>query len=148
MIRIATVSDCHALANLEQQCFGSHAWTMDMLISEINNTYCTVLAYTNTEGDIVGYLSARVAGSVVEISNIAVAVNSRRQGIARQLLEALHNQYLTTCDSVMLEVSVNNSIAVALYNSCGYTIVATRHNFYAEGRYASRDAYTMIHTLQ
>ncbi len=148
MIRLATVADSYALASLEQQCFGEHGWTADMLISEINNTYSTVVAYTNTEGDIVGYLSARVASSVVEISNIAVAVNSRRQGIARQLLEFLHNMHVYTCDSVMLEVSIDNSSAVALYNSCGYITVATRHNFYAEGRYASRDAYTMIHTLQ
>ncbi len=148
MIRQATVADATALAQLEQLCFGSHAWTTDMLISEINNTYCTVVAYTNTEGDIMGYLSARIAGDVVEIGNVAVDTSCRRQGIARQLLTWLHSQYTGVCDSVMLEVSIDNSSAVALYNSCSYSIVATRHNFYPEHRYASRDAYTMIHSLQ
>lgn len=148
MIRLATVSDGSALANIEQQCFGSHAWTVDMLISEINNTYSTVVAYTNTEGDIVGYLSARLAGSVVEIGNIAVLDSYRRQGIARQLLELLHQMYQSTCDSIMLEVGVLNTGAVTLYHSCGYDTVATRCNFYAEGRYSCRDAYTMIHALQ
>ncbi len=147
MIRLCTLDDIPQLYSLEQGCFGEHSWTEYMLQSEINNTYCTLLAYTNTEGDIVGYLSARIAGDSVEIGNIAVDIRCRRQGIARQLLQAVHSRYVGQCSSVMLEVSVDNVGAIALYNSCGYATVATRHNFYDSGRYSSRDAYTMMYTL-
>ncbi len=147
MIRQCTIQDVAQIHALEQQCFGMHGWTIDMIQSEINNTYCTVLAYTSTEGDIVGYLSARTVADVVEIGNVAVAQQCRRQGIARAMLSCLADKCHKPC-TIMLEVCTDNSSAVALYNSCGYSIVNTRHNFYAEGRYTSRHAYTMINTLQ
>ncbi len=147
MIRQCTTADTAKLYQLEQQCFGAHGWNKDMLQSEINNTYCTLLAYTNTEGDIVGYLSARIVGDTVEIGNIAVSSSCRRQGVARQLLGALADMYKGECQCIMLEVAVGNAGAVALYHSCGYTTVTTRRNFYEGGRYGSRDAYTMQYTL-
>lgn len=148
MIKLANSADVVALHQLEVGCFATHAWTPDMLDSEINNTFSIVLAYTNTEGDIVGYLSARLIGNCVEIGNIAVYSHCRRQGIARKLLETLATRVAGRAESIMLEVNTDNVGAIALYNSCGYVVCNKRHNFYAEGRYATRDAFTMILTLQ
>lgn len=142
-----TMPNVFQLAALEKECFGKDAWSLNSLRAEFANQFSHFFAKT-VDGKIVGYVCARIICEEAQISNIAVSVAHRRQGIATELLNHLadyakeHN-----CERCELEVNTANIPAVELYKKCGYEVAGTRPNFYRRCRYATRDAYTMVLTL-
>ena len=135
------------LANIEKECFGRDAWSIQALIGEFNNSFSHFFA-REVDGKIVGYACVRTMYEEAQICNIAVLADFRRQGIATELLNAVaafakeHG-----CERCELEVNVANLPAVAMYRKCGYAEAGLRKNFYRKSRYPSRDAYTMVLTL-
>ena len=47
---------------------------------------------------------------------------------------------LAECENITLEVRVSNKVAINLYKSCGFNVVATRKRYYENGE----DAYLML----
>lgn len=132
------------LADIEKECFGKDAWTINNLRAEFCNEFSHFFAAT-FNGKIVGYVCVRLMYEEAQICNICVANKYRRQGYASKLLEqvavfAAENG----CERCELEVNVANTPAVELYKKCGYDIAGTRPNFYRRTRYSTRDAYTMV----
>ncbi len=83
-------------------------------------------------GPLIGFLLARRVTDEAEILAIAVEPSWRRQGVARRLIS-----YLTTelrrdlpC-RLIVEVSVENVSALALYGQNGFIEVGTRKHYYA-----------------
>ena len=67
--------------------------------------------------------------------NLAVAPRHRRQGIARQLVEALGDALRAQgVQSLTLEVRASNEAAIQLYRSLGFTQVGRRPNYYTKPR--------------
>ena len=132
------------LANLEKECFGKDAWSINALIGEFNNKFSHFFAYT-VDDAIVGYACVRIMYEEAQICNVAVLPNHRRKGIATQLLQKVA-AFATEqgCERAELEVNVMNTPAVELYRKNGYKEEGIRKNFYRKSRYASRDAYTMV----
>ena len=83
---------------------------------------------------IAGYLVAwRVAGEL-HLTNLAVAAQARRSGVARALVEALFGEARALkADMITLEVRVSNGAAIELYRSCGFTPAGIRKNYYQVG---------------
>lgn len=77
---------------------------------------------------LAGFLVARtLTESEYEILNLAVALDFRREGVARSLLRA----YLESVKgSVYLEVRESNAAARNLYKSMGFQEVAVRPGYY------------------
>ena len=132
------------LANIEKDCFGRDAWSINALISEFNNKFSHFFAY-RIDDNIVGYACVRIMYEEAQICNIAVLTEHRRKGIATQLLKTVA-AFATEqgCERAELEVNVQNLPAVEMYRKNGYKEVGIRKNFYRKSRYASRDAYTMV----
>ena len=132
------------LANIEKECFGRDAWSIQALIGEFNNEFSHVFAQ-EIDGKIVGYACVRIMYEEAQICNVAVLPAHRRKGIATQLLETVAKFAKESgCERCELEVNVANSPAVELYRKCGYKEEGIRKNFYRKTRYPSRDAYTMV----
>ena len=94
------------------------------------------LVALNSDKKIVGYAGVMVVSSGVDADVLTVAVlpEARRQGIARHFMESLEKwSQMRVAPSMMLEVGVNNSSAIALYESLGYSIINTRKNYYGPG---------------
>jgi len=88
--------------------------------------YCLLVAIGET--GVVGFVAARpVADQEFEILNLAVAPEFRRQGIARQLLVVLFQDYHGT---FFLEVRESNQTAQMCYKSLGFQPVARRPGYY------------------
>ncbi len=82
-----------------------------------------------------GFLVARaVAPGESEILNLAVALDSRRRGVARALLaHAIAEQP----GNWFLEVRESNTAALELYRSTGFLAFGARPGYYQGGPYGS-----------
>lgn len=89
---------------------------------------------------IIGYVVFYLNFGEVQIMNIAVAMDHRRQGVAKYLL-TFTLEFIETNDAevVFLEVSVNNSAALHLYRQFGFEVFGQRKRYYSDGS----DAYVM-----
>ena len=117
------------LEQLEKTCF-SMPWTRDFLVSQLpDDRHIFVLA---AEGEkVLGYVGMMYVLDEGYISNVAVAPEHRRQGIA----DALITELLTRCEALglsfaTLEVRAGNAPAIALYTKYGFAPVGKRKNYY------------------
>jgi len=89
----------------------------------------------------MGFILCRVAADEAEVLTIAVLPESRRRGLARALLaEARHRAAAQGAMRLLLEVSVQNAPALALYRGAGFAEVGRRRGYYAESGGKSVDA--------
>ncbi len=64
----------------------------------------------------------------MNVDNIAVSPEYRRQGLARELLSFAHEKYEGI--PFLLEVRESNAPAISLYSSLGYEQVGYRRRYY------------------
>ena len=135
-----------AVAELERVCF-SRPWSRNMLAEELDNACSVILVALDPETErLLGYAGLMVAaGEEGYITNVAVQPDTRREGVAGQLMdvfirfaEGKNLAFLT------LEVRASNYAAIALYGSRGFRSVGRRRNYY---EYPKEDAIIMTRTF-
>ena len=142
--RAAIQLDLPVLVSMERVLFADSPWSMGQFKEDFkgvpNSRY--FLVATNDADQIVGYAAVLVVAPGVEADVLTVAVlpDYARQGIATHFMNELEKwskgkQAL----AMMLEVGVENSGAIALYEKLGYQTIATRKNYYGQGL----DAFVM-----
>ncbi len=90
-----------------------------------------------------GYLIARRIGKELEILSLGVDKSNRRLGLAKKMLSKLLNiEKKNKPKRILLEVSVENKIAIKFYKSSGFNICNLRKNYYSD-RNKRISAYTM-----
>ena len=89
-------------------------------------------------GLILGFLSVIELVDTVDIQDIYVEEEHRRKHIASSLISYLMGDIADTISLITLEVDVNNTAAIRLYEKFGFEIVHKRL-FY----YGNSDAYLM-----
>lgn len=128
MITIERMNECHVaqVAALEKLIF-SDAWSENSVRSELTNELSLWLVAV--DGDTVaGYIGSQTVLDEADMLNLAVKPEYRRQGLGRQLVEALIGQLDAHC--LTLEVRVTNDPAKMLYESMGFVQVGRRKNYY------------------
>lgn len=103
----------------------------------INEPISIVIVYEDND-KIVGFLHATVLYEIVDIINIVVDHDHRRQKIASSLIDYLLSELTSDVKLMTLEVNVNNHGAIKLYELFGFEIVNKRENYYGD-----QDAYLM-----
>lgn len=79
-------------------------------------------------------LPCRLIGEELQILDIAVRPEHRRQGHGQHLLMALlQTAKQRGCSIAMLEVSINNIAAIQLYERVGFRSVHERKAYYSDG---------------
>ena len=149
MIKILenTNQNVQQIVDIEKVCFGDEAWNEKLVESEFSNTFSTFVAYI-VSNTVVGYVSFRTVFEEMQVGNVAVLPQYRRQGIARQLVDyACQYAKQKGCEIAELEVNTANLGGVALYRACGFEVVSTRKNYYPKSNYDSKDAYLMTTKL-
>lgn len=133
LIRDARDSDLGRVEELEKQCF-SLPWTFDMLQGQLD-TGNHIFLVCEEEGDVVGYIGLMYVLDEGYISNVAVAPERRRRGLAGQLVSALADHARALGLSFMtLEVRAGNTPAIELYAGLGFAPVGRRVNYYDSPR--------------
>ena len=131
-VRIVNASPRHLpeLEALEKRCF-SLPWTEEMLMGQLPDDNHEFLAAESESGELLGYVGMMTVLDEGYISNVAVAPEQRRQGIADALIAALlERATLRDLSFVTLEVREHNGPAIALYAKHGFAPVGLRKNYY------------------
>ena len=142
--RAAIQLDLPVLVSMERVLFADSPWSMGQFKEEFkgvpNSRY--FLVATNDADEIVGYAAVLVVAPGVEADVLTVAVlpDYTRQGIATHFMNELEKwSQSKQALAMMLEVGVENTNAIALYEKLGYQTIATRKNYYGQGL----DAFVM-----
>lgn len=102
-----------------------------MIEKEILSDTDCIYNYKSNEGDtILGYLEIRLVDGVIDIMNLYVNVENRKQGIATKLMEYMFEN--ERYNKIMLEVNENNLQALKLYNKLGFKEISLRDRYYGD----------------
>lgn len=148
--RLLDHNDLDALVRLEQRIF-SLPWSREQYARLIDSGVCRVFGLFKGE-ELVTYVSVAMmlGADEFEIYNVATAPDLRETGYARFLL----NQTLLAASTLgmeraILEVRENNTPALRLYESLGFTPCGRRKGYYSA---PTEDAivyeYRMKHSMQ
>jgi ribosomal-protein-alanine N-acetyltransferase len=126
-IRPATPADLPQIAAMERAIF-SDPWPFNAFHPLLSENSLVL----ETDGEIRGYLFARVLGSEAEILNVAILPERQGQGWGRRLLQASLGRLSEqgVCD-VFLEVRRSNAKALAFYARAGFQEVGVRRAYYS-----------------
>jgi len=118
-----------ALEMLENACF-SMPWTRQQLISQLpDNNHIFLVMEQN--GEAIGYVGMMYVLDEGYISNVAVAPEHTRRGLADRLIEEiLRAAAEKELSFVTLEVRKSNEPAIFLYEKHGFIKVGMRKNYY------------------
>ena len=146
--RIEPVSKVMAdtLSMLHSACFPEDPWS-SLAITEIMRITGCFGRIAWADEMPAGFTLALDLHKECEILTLGVLSERRREGIGSALLDALCSEgRVRGAKCIVLEVAVDNSAALALYNVRGFMPVGHRQNYY---RQASRciDALVLQRTL-
>lgn len=115
---------------IEKSCF-SVPWSYQNLLAQATGKNKLFLCAADDSGTL-GYVGLSMVLDEGYISNVAVAPEARRRGIADALLYELARRTRQTLSFLTLEVRVSNAPAVALYEKHGFAVVGRRRNYYTQ----------------
>ena len=138
VLRIATLDDADAIAELHASCF-PRGWDQASIGTFVADPSCVAfLASAGNTDACHGFLIARAASAEAEILTLAVDPLHRRQGLARALLAAtIARLRLAGITQLFLEVESGNEAAEGLYRRFGAKPVGSRPAYYEHGADAS-----------
>lgn len=143
-IREMEPDDLEHVGSIEQIA-SAHPWRRSLFQSCFDGGYhCYVGCVDNS---VVGFGILSVAAREAHLQNIAISPDWQGAGFGRNILEALIDQANELgARAMLLEVSVENSVAFGLYLSKGFREIGIRKNYYTtvEGK---KDARIMRLTL-
>jgi len=135
-LRDALASDViEAIVGLETESF-TNPWSRDTLVWELQNSDVTRVHVLRDDlpdrhDTIVAFCVCWVIFDELHINTLAVAPDSRRQGLATTLLEhVLAEAARAGATKATLEVRASNTAALALYERLGFHVAARRPNYY------------------
>lgn len=117
------------IALLERECFAD-PWSQQSIASELHNPLSLWLVAQEGQ-TLLGYVGSQTCRDETDMMNIAVSPASRRQGVARALIEALVSALrVRGSKQLTLEVRASNGPARQLYESLSFLQVGLRKNYY------------------
>ena len=116
--------------NILQDEFDSF-WNTNILRQEILNKNCKYIIAKTDDGEILGFAGILINVDIVEIMNIVVRKNYRRNGVGQKLLDELINLAKeTNLNNLSLEVNSKNVPAIKLYEKNGFIQIGIRKKYY------------------
>lgn len=128
MIRAATSDDVAGLAALEQELFGTTAWSVGQVAEEVAGGRVRV---AEDDRGITAYVVTMLLGEVTDLLRIGVRPDHQRRRLAGILLTAAIED--AGGERMMLEVSAANLAARALYRGHGFDVIDRRRGYYRDG---------------
>jgi len=123
-VHAAAMAALHAAAFPPRERWGADTFAMQLALPGVYGLIA----------DAAGFVLARAVAGEAEILTIAVHPEARRQGIGRRLLAAAaEGALLRDAGELFLEVSCENSAALALYKAAGFIQVGLRVRYYPDG---------------
>lgn len=132
-LRPARPSDLEQILIIEGSGPFTPHWTRRQFAEELGAERSRFLVIEE-RGRVLGYLVQRELRPEVQIINLAVHPQARRQGLGRRLLDhALREARGGGCAKATLELSLANEPGLRLYRGAGFQEVGRRKGFYPDG---------------
>jgi [ribosomal protein S18]-alanine N-acetyltransferase len=140
MTRSATEQDILAIEAIERSVFKEDAFLASFWLTEMSENPLSKVIVALKSGSVVGHIALRILGVTSEIVTIAVHIDYRSQGIARELLDAaILELKAANVHELSLEVRKSNKAARHLYESYGFKQAYIRKHYYG-----NEDAYVYL----
>ena len=125
-----------ALMPYEREMFGSEAWTADGYRDELaDSRHRYYLAAVDEGGALLGWAGIRIVADTAEVLTVGVIPGARRQGIGARLLAMLLDEARRRdVTDAVLEVRVDNTAALKMYERSRFIWVGVRSGYYDGGR--------------
>lgn len=141
-VRRAEVGDLPSILAVEKTCFSRDvafpAETTSFLLDEAT----TMVA---EDGEVAGFVMGFVNGEWGKVVTLDVLPERRGEGLGKKLMEALEEEFVSQgAGASLLEVSVENRKALALYVKLGYAKAVLVEDYYGPGK----DALLMMKRLE
>ena len=94
----------------------------------IDSQYDDVYGYY-VDSTLIGFIHISKLYETMDIVNVVVDNEYRKQGIATKLIDYVIKLY-DDVENIMLEVNENNIAAISLYKKNGFEIINKRNNYY------------------
>ena len=133
-IRPMRLEHLTAVLDIEPVAFGSHHWSHQSFVNELNNSmgYYFVALPTGTDR-LIGYTGFWLIGEEAHITTLAVHPENRRQHIGERLLiHGILHAKKVGANWITLEVRVSNESAQQLYYKYGFKSLGVRRNYYQD----------------
>jgi ribosomal-protein-alanine acetyltransferase len=147
-IKVVPLTEQHLdeLLRYEREMFGPEAWSRASYRGEIADTATRrYLALEDETGALLGWGGVLLAADIAEITTVGIIPPARRRGLGRRLLRELCRVAADGgARELFLEVRVDNTAAIRLYETDGFETVGRRRGYYDHGRV---DALTMRREL-
>jgi ribosomal-protein-alanine N-acetyltransferase len=140
-VRRAVPADLDALVALEQTAFSGDRLSRAQYRRHLAGAGATVLVAEGTRAELFGsaLLFFRKGSTRARLYSIATAPLARGRGIGATLLEAAERAALDHgCRALRLEVRVDNTAAIGLYERAGYRRIGRYAAYYEDGADAWR----------
>ena len=135
-LRPMSVNDLPAVAALESESYAGAAhtpWTEHMFYDELSQPGRSWWV-AHDLGTIIGFAGGQLAGDDFEVTDVVVARDRRRQGIASRLVSRIcYDAHVLNAATASLEVDEKNAPARAAYASLGFKEAGRRRAYYGEG---------------
>lgn len=130
-IRSATLEDLAQLARLHRASFDA-PWSEASFRETLDRPGVLALVGKDAAAtDLQSFIVIQLAADESEILTIATAPTARRAGLAHALIvQAAARAAANHANAMFLEVAEDNSAALALYGSCGFTAHGRRRAYY------------------
>ncbi len=129
-IRSAVPDDVPAFLAIEQEAASAAHWTREQYARLAESE---VVLVAEEEGNISGFVCAKIVAGDWEIENIVVAEHARRRGVGSGLLKELVRRARNQAGAaVWLEVRESNRAARRLYQNHGFRESGRRRGYYRE----------------
>lgn len=143
-IRGLRAEDAARCAELEQLLFpGDNPWPRDVFLVEFNHPYTFYWGVFDGEL-LVGYAGVAMLGPredpEFEVHTVGVDPAYQGQGLGKALMDQMVHAADAVDAQMFLEVRTDNTPAIAMYEKYGFSVLATRKNYYQP---SGADAYTM-----
>jgi ribosomal-protein-alanine N-acetyltransferase len=148
-LRHACPADVDRIVDIEKDGF-LHPWSRELVERELGHSWSRILLACDTgdsgEERVVGYIVFWLVHDEVHVLNVATALEARRRGIGRALMEAAEEEGRSRGARLStLEVRRSNAGAIARYRAIGYRQAGVRPRYYAE---ENEDAIVMVKSLE
>ena len=133
--RPANAFDLAVFVSLDKKLFPYSPWSASQYKEEFSSPTRHFVVALDDAQSIIGYAGVFAPGGAeADVLTVGVIPSQRGKGIARQLM-ALITDWAKQQGSIamMLEVKVDNTEAIGLYESLGYSKLNVRKDYFGAG---------------
>ena len=148
-VREFSQQDLPTIVTIQSQCPSTAQWSEGdylRLAAEPGGMILVAESTNLASPTLLGFAAIHRVMDEAELRNMAVAPESRRQGVGRALLDAAAMRLLAArVERIFLEVRASNHTARELYRSVGFTVRSMRKDYY---HHPTEDALVMEMQIQ